>query len=48
MDKKWTVYVGGVEVNDYLLSFDEAVALQYSYLEQGYDDVNIMEVKEEA
>lgn len=41
MKKCFTVWVGGVEVNDYLLSRSEAVALADSYKQDGYDDVSV-------
>jgi len=41
MQKTHTVWVGGVEVNDYYLSQPEAQALADSYIAQGYDDVHI-------
>jgi hypothetical protein len=41
----YTVWVGGVEVNDYYLNLDEADELAIEYLEDGYDDVFIQPVK---
>ena len=41
MQKTYTVWVGGVEVNDYYLSHAEAQTLADSYIAQGYDDVHI-------
>ena len=38
---KYSVWVGGVEVNDYLLPLDKAEELAESYRKQGYDDVVI-------
>ncbi len=37
----YTVWVGGVEVNDHLLSKENAEALAKYWIEQGYDDVQI-------
>ena len=37
----YTVWVGGVEVNDYLLNKQEAESLAQEYKQQGYDDVAI-------
>jgi len=38
-EKRWTLFVGGTEVNDYLGSFDEMSDLGYVYIEDQYDDV---------
>ena len=40
---KYTVYVGGVEVNDYYLTLDKAHELATEYKEKDYDDVLILE-----
>ena len=40
-EEKYTVWVGGVEVNDNLLTKDEAEALKDEYINDGYDDVVI-------
>lgn len=37
-DKVYTVWVGGVEVNDYYLDIDEAIKLVEEYKSLGYDD----------
>ncbi len=39
-EKRWSVFVGGVEVNDYLMTFDAAdeLAMEY-YIHDNYDDV---------
>jgi hypothetical protein len=38
----YTVWVGGVEVNDYYLdSLEDASLLADSYIDEGYDDVCI-------
>lgn len=39
--KKYSVWVGGIEVNDYLLTKIEAELLAAEYINQGYDDVVI-------
>lgn len=38
---KYTVWVGGVEVNDTFMPKEEAVELANSYRKQGYKDVHI-------
>ncbi len=40
--KKFSVWVGGTEVNDYLLTREQAENLAFEY--EGYDDVIIEEV----
>jgi hypothetical protein len=45
MTEKFTVWVGGVEVNDYYLTKKEAEWLAEEYREDGYDDVVIEEVE---
>ena len=44
----YSVWVGGVEVNDHLIDYKSAFALAYEYQVDGYDDVHIAlaEVKE--
>ena len=44
MTRTYTVYVGGSEVNDYLLTHDEATELAAYWREQGYDDIAIEQV----
>jgi hypothetical protein len=39
--KLWSVWVGGIEVNDYLLSYEDAESLAKEYLDQEYDDVEM-------
>ena len=46
-DETYTVWVGGVEVNDHLLTKDQAERLAKCYIADGYDDVQIEEVKAE-
>ena len=36
---KYTVWVGGTEVNDYYLEYDDAMKLAESYRKEGYTDV---------
>ena len=38
---KYTVWVGATEVNDYLLSRENAIKLAQEYIDDGYDDVRI-------
>ena len=44
--EKWTVWVGGIEVNDYYLTKEEAERLAREYKAEGYDDVQIERVLE--
>lgn len=37
----WTVWVGGEEVNDHLITWYEAAYIANTYIEKGYDDVAI-------
>ena len=37
----YSVWVGGVEVNDNLIDYKSAFALAYEYQVDGYDDVRI-------
>lgn len=39
--KNYTVWVGGTEVNDYLLTKEEAGELAQKYIDRGYNDVVI-------
>lgn len=41
----WTVWVGGIEVNDTLLTQAQAKAIAHEYIANGYDEVQIEEVK---
>jgi len=41
----YTVFVGGGEVNDYLLSYEDAVKLAREYADEGYDDVQVVNTK---
>ena len=42
---RWTVWVGGEEVNSYLLTKDEAEDIARAWKDKGYDDVVMEEVK---
>ena len=44
MKNTWTVFVGGIEVNDYLLTESQAKALAREYQQDGYDDAQAVEV----
>lgn len=41
---RYSVWVGGLEVNDDYLTYEEAERLANIYLEDGYDDVQIEEI----
>ena len=43
--KKYSVWVGGTEVNDYLLTYKKAKNLAFEYKLNGYDDVSVQEIK---
>ena len=43
--KNYTVWVGGMEVNDYLMELSEAESLALIWTDQGYDDVHILEAE---
>ena len=45
---KYSVWVGGVEVNDYTLTFNKAVELAHSYIDQGYGDTAIEKIEDET
>lgn len=38
---KFSVWVGGIEVNDNLLTLDEAQRIAKNWLDEGYDDVQL-------
>lgn len=44
-EKNWTVWVGGIQVNDYYLTKNEADDLAQTYKDDGYDDVVIEQHK---
>lgn len=39
--KLWSVWVGGVEVNDYYLTLEQAQELANQYQDDGYNEVAI-------
>jgi hypothetical protein len=39
--RTYSVWVGDIEVNDYLLSWSDAHTLAAGYIDEGYDDVQI-------
>lgn len=41
MDFLYTVYAGGIEVNDYMLTEEQAHDLANEFVDAGYDDVSI-------
>ncbi len=49
MNKDWTVWVGGTEVNDYLLTQDKAKDLAMEYIGGGYEieDVQIKNLSDD-
>ncbi len=48
MGNNWTVWVGGIEVNDFLLSKEDADWLAEIYKNNGYTDVIVKEIKDES
>lgn len=44
--EEYTVWVGGVEVNDHLLTKEKADELAQEYIDDGYDDVVVDKVEE--
>jgi hypothetical protein len=42
--ERFTVWVGGVEVNDSYLTIEQARVLKKIYLNQGYKDVIVEEI----
>ncbi len=45
MSKKYSVWVGGVEINDRYLTATEASLAAWAYTRAGYDDVAIAEME---
>ena len=43
-NNKYTVWVGGTEVNDYYLTKQQAENLAFEYEQQGYDDVFVEQI----
>jgi len=39
----YTVWVGGIEINDYYLTIEQAKNLEQIYIAQGYEDTTIEE-----
>ena len=46
--KQYTVWVGGVEVNDHLLTLEEAIELSVTYTNKGYTDVGVQKVNNDG
>lgn len=44
-EARYTVFVGGTEVTDWLVTLDTARAILGFYEEQGHDDVAIVDTK---
>ena len=44
-DSKYTVWVGGTEVNADYVEYDEACSIAKKYIDEGYDDVIIQLIK---
>lgn len=42
--KKFSVWVGGIEVNDNYLTKEQAENLSFEYEQQGYDDVIVEQI----
>jgi hypothetical protein len=42
--KHYSVFCGGIEVNDLMLSSLEAAELQKHYQDMGYDDVHVVDL----
>lgn len=47
MEAIYSVFVDGVEVNDYYLTYDEAEDLADGYWEDGYDDIQIVNMEDD-
>jgi len=45
MNRIYSVWVGGAEVNDYYLTHEQAKNLAFEYETDGYDDVAIEKIK---
>jgi hypothetical protein len=39
--RTYSVWVGAIEVNDYLLTWSDAYTLAAGYIDKGYDDIRI-------
>ena len=44
--KIYTVWVGGIEVTDYLVNYQQANEILKSYLDDGYTDIKIEKIEE--
>ena len=44
-ESRYTVWVGGTELTDYAITYEEAVDLQMRCYALGYDDVQIEQVQ---
>ena len=47
MEKEYTVWVGGMEVNDHYLTKESALKLADEYLAEGYEDVSVEKVSQD-
>ena len=47
MNKEYSVWVGGAEVNDYYMTKENADKLAEQFLDDGYDDVVVRKEKGE-
>jgi len=47
MNKIYSVFVGGVEVNDFLVDLRTANKIMLAWIEEGYDDVGIVKYTKE-
>jgi len=45
-NNRYSVYVGGIEVNDFYLTLDEAKRLKKEYDDDGYDDAIIVKYED--
>ena len=45
-EHNWSVWVGGIEVNDYMLSAERARLVANWYISNGYDDVAVEQYDE--
>ena len=44
MSKNYSVYVGGVEVNNYYIDYERALELAFDYIDDDYTDVQIVSI----
>ena len=44
-EKRFSVWVGGGEVNNFLLTKDDAIELAFEYLDDEYDDVQVIDTE---